>query len=57
MEKRFGVHSFPSLYGTPWNTNYFFIALFFAVCRAITAWGTREIRVIDRKTGNHPIVW
>jgi hypothetical protein len=55
--ERFGVYSFPSLYGMPWNTNYFFIAFVFALCRNIVAWGTREIRVIDRETDNHLIVW
>lgn len=54
---RFEVCKFPSLYGTPWKTNFYLLALIFSVIRLMAVWNPGEIRVIDNKTKEHPIVW
>lgn len=58
--KRFSVCRFPSLFGTPWGTNIYPVAVLFAVLRlvgSVIIWAPCEIRVIDGLTGEHRIIW
>ena len=49
MKKRYEVLSFPSRYGTPWFAQTIVGAMFYACVRGLAAYGSREIRVIDRE--------
>lgn len=57
--KRFEVCSFPSYHGTPWKTDFYLIALGYALMRLFSSLvsGVVEIRVVDTKRDNHIIVW
>jgi hypothetical protein len=57
--KRFEVCSFPSYHGTPWKTDFYLIALGYALMRLFSSLvsGVVEIRVVDTKRDKHIIVW
>ena len=55
--KRYSVCKFPSYLGTPWRTDKFLVAVVYALLRSVFGFSIDEVRVIDKKTGEHPIVW
>lgn len=55
--KRYQVCLFPSLLGTPWQTDTKAMAYVLAALRFIIGLGVEEIRVIDVQTAKHIIVW
>lgn len=53
-QKRYAVMHFPSLYGEPYETNWWCLARSEAVRRR---WRFRsEVRIVDNKTGKH-LIW
>ena len=55
--KRFEVCLFPSRHGTPWETDFYLIAIVYALMRLLSCLGVAEIRVIDTKNNKHIVVW
>jgi hypothetical protein len=57
IKEKYFVCKFPSFHGTPWKTNNYYVAVFFALCRRILSSYRYEVRVINKETGDHIIVW
>jgi hypothetical protein len=59
-QKRYDICLFPSLFGTPWTTNLYGMAVIYAIIRKtydVLTLGFREVRVDDNANDNSIIVW
>lgn len=52
--KRYTVMHFPSLYGSPWMTNSWFLSRVFAMLYRLR-YPTAEVRIVDRVTDKHEV--
>ena len=50
--KRYSICVFPSLDGTPWETNSFILCVIYAMIRMVYKSGF-ELRIINNVTGEH----
>jgi len=55
-DMRYSIVSFPSVFGTPWEVDNKWLAYLLAWVRSAVSLGSREVRVIDRVSGNHIMV-
>lgn len=52
--KKYSVCRFPSLYGSPWNTNWWILAYLYAYHLYLECqW---EVRIINNQTGEHTVL-
>lgn len=54
--KRYSVCFFPSLHGTPWDTDSWLVARWYAFVRNLGARGIGEVRIIDNETNKHYVI-